>query len=69
MAEAFGGVGGEVVDVVEPPVGEDAVDGGVVGDGGVDEAGAPGHVVGEPSTEVVDDRDLMAPPEERLGHV
>ena len=69
MAEAFSRVGGEVVDVVEPPVGKNAVDGGVVGDGGVNEAGAPGHVIGEPSTEVVDDRDLMAPPEERLGHV
>ena len=67
MAQAFGGVGSEVVDVVEPPLGQDAIDRRVIGNAALDETGATRHVVGKASTEVVEDSDVEAARKQRLG--
>ena len=58
-----------MVDVVEPAVGEQAIRQRRVGDAAVHEPRGAGHVVAEAAGQIVEDRDLVAARDQRVGDV
>ncbi len=69
VAQAFRGVGGEVIDVREADAREQAIDGVGIRDAAVHEAGGCRDVLAEPAAEIVEDVHLVSTSNERVGYV
>ena len=67
VAQALGGVGGQVEDVLEGMIGEQLADEGLVGDRSLDERGAGRDVLHEPPGQVIHGNHLMPCGDEMLG--
>jgi len=68
-AQAFGSVGGEVIDVIEAALREQPVDERVVHHAAADEFSRTRDVLAEPAGQVIEDGDVVAPRDERVRHV
>ena len=69
MAETFGRVRRQMIDVVEPAVGEEAVDSVHVGHAALDEPRGAGNVVVEAAGQIVEYGDVVPAEDQRVGDV
>jgi hypothetical protein len=69
VTQAFGGIRGEVVDVIEALFGEQPVDQRVINHAAADECGCRRYVLAKAATQVVEDRDVMAARDQGVRHV